>query len=154
MQGRRTLTVGGLLGLTPGDKPAPVSVLTTQHPVALAEQAALLDQVSGGSCWAWAGAAPRAARDPGGLCRAAVPPPPGRHGRHCAASMAATIERTGIGHLLCMVEGGGHPERTVDNIARLGAAVLPALRERFGGVAGHEQAAATAPGPRTKSGST
>ncbi len=96
---------------------------------------------------------PRPARDPQAyaewLCRIH----PVGTADDCAGSMAATIERTGIGHLLCMVEGGGRPERTVDNIARLGAAVLPALRERFGGVGG-QQAAATASGPRTKPGST
>ncbi len=50
----------------------------------------------------------------------------------CIGSMAATIERTGIRHLLCMVEGAGDPARTRENIARLGAEVLPVLRQRFG----------------------
>ncbi len=45
-----------------------------------------------------------------------------------AESMAATIERTGVRHLLCMVEGGGELARTLDNITRLGADVLPAVR--------------------------
>jgi alkanesulfonate monooxygenase SsuD/methylene tetrahydromethanopterin reductase-like flavin-dependent oxidoreductase (luciferase family) len=48
----------------------------------------------------------------------------------CAGAMAATVERTGIRHLLCMVEGGGDRGRTLENIARLGAAVLPAVRRR------------------------
>jgi len=46
--------------------------------------------------------------------------------------MAATVARTGLRHLLLMVEGAGHPARTQENIARLGADVLPALREQAG----------------------
>jgi hypothetical protein len=74
--------------------------------------------------------------------------------QQCAKSMAATIERTGIRHLLCLAEGGGDPARTLDNIARLGTEVLPALRRRFGGPPGHRQAAATDSGPSTNPGST
>ena len=48
--------------------------------------------------------------------------------QQCAESMAATVERTGVRHLLCMVEGGGNRARTLENIARLGAEVLPAVR--------------------------
>src|ERR1019366_6854561 len=36
----------------------------------------------------------------------------------------------GIGHLIVMAEGAGDPVRTSENIARLGAEVLPAWRER------------------------
>ncbi|GAA4635682.1 LLM class flavin-dependent oxidoreductase [Actinoallomurus vinaceus] len=49
----------------------------------------------------------------------------------CVETMAATVERTGIRHLILMVEGAGAPERTRENIARLGAEVLPRLRTRF-----------------------
>jgi alkanesulfonate monooxygenase SsuD/methylene tetrahydromethanopterin reductase-like flavin-dependent oxidoreductase (luciferase family) len=49
----------------------------------------------------------------------------------CVRSLAATIEHTGIEHLILMVEGAGHPERTCANIARLGRDVLPPLRARF-----------------------
>lgn len=59
--------------------------------------------------------------------------------QQCAASMAATIENTGIRHLLCMTEGGGSPSRTLENIARLGAEVLPVVRQ-------HAAALAPAPG--------
>jgi len=75
----------------------------------------------------------------------------------CIASMAATIERTGIRHLLCLVEGAGDPARTRENIARLGAEVLPVLRQRFGslgGGPGHTRASASAAGLRAKPGST
>jgi hypothetical protein len=46
------------------------------------------------------------------------------------ALMAATVERTGIRHLIVMAEGVGDPVRTRENIARLGTEVLPGLRER------------------------
>lgn len=46
----------------------------------------------------------------------------------CVQTMAVTVERTGIRHLILMVEGAGSPERTRENIARLGAEVLPRLR--------------------------
>jgi alkanesulfonate monooxygenase SsuD/methylene tetrahydromethanopterin reductase-like flavin-dependent oxidoreductase (luciferase family) len=48
----------------------------------------------------------------------------------CIQAMAATVARTGLRHLILMVEGAGHPCRTQENIARLGADVLPVLRER------------------------
>jgi hypothetical protein len=44
--------------------------------------------------------------------------------------MAATAERTGIDHLICMVEGSGDPAAVKENIARLGAEVLPVLPGR------------------------
>ena len=47
---------------------------------------------------------------------------------YCVQTMAATIERTGIRHLICMVEAAGDPALTRANIARLGTEVLPALR--------------------------
>jgi len=46
----------------------------------------------------------------------------------CIHAMATTIARTGLRHLVLMVEGAGDPARTQENIARLGAEVLPALR--------------------------
>jgi hypothetical protein len=48
----------------------------------------------------------------------------------CIQVMAATVARTGLRHLVLMVEGAGNPDRTQENITRLGADVLPALRER------------------------
>lgn len=73
---------------------------------------------------------PRPSRDPRAyadrLCRIH----PVGTAADCVASMAATAERTGLRHLLCMVEGAGDPARIRENIARLGAEVLPALRQR------------------------
>jgi alkanesulfonate monooxygenase SsuD/methylene tetrahydromethanopterin reductase-like flavin-dependent oxidoreductase (luciferase family) len=43
----------------------------------------------------------------------------------CAERLAASAERTGIRHFLLMVEGAGARRRTLDNIARLSAQVLP-----------------------------
>lgn len=45
----------------------------------------------------------------------------------CAQRLAITAERTGVRHFLLMVEGAGNRRRTLDNIARLGAQVLPHL---------------------------
>jgi len=56
--------------------------------------------------------------------------------QQCARSMTATIERTGIRHLLCLVEGGGDRARTLENIARLGGEVLPEVRRHAAGPAG------------------
>ncbi|WP_230425170.1 hypothetical protein [Prauserella cavernicola] len=47
---------------------------------------------------------------------------------HCTARLRESVERTGIEHVILMVEGCGSRERTLDTIARLGAEVLPALR--------------------------
>lgn len=46
----------------------------------------------------------------------------------CRRRLAATMARTGIRHVALMVEGSGDPARTRENIRRLGAEVLPALR--------------------------
>lgn len=48
----------------------------------------------------------------------------------CAVSMIATARRTGIDHLICMVEGSGNAAAVRENIARLGAEVLPLLPGR------------------------
>jgi alkanesulfonate monooxygenase SsuD/methylene tetrahydromethanopterin reductase-like flavin-dependent oxidoreductase (luciferase family) len=68
---------------------------------------------------------PRPARDPDAyaelLCRIH---PVGTAG-DCARIMTATMRRTGIKHLICMVEGAGDPAAVQENIARLGAEVLP-----------------------------
>lgn len=71
---------------------------------------------------------PRSPRDPVAytdlLCRL--------HGVGTAAdavtALTASARRTGIGHVVLMVEGAGDRQRTCENIARLGAEVLPSLR--------------------------
>ncbi|MFI7626988.1 LLM class flavin-dependent oxidoreductase [Microbispora rosea] len=47
---------------------------------------------------------------------------------HCVEKITATAARTGLRHLILMVEGAGDRARTLENIARLGAEVLPAVR--------------------------
>ncbi|MFI0351381.1 LLM class flavin-dependent oxidoreductase [Actinomadura sp. 9N407] len=46
----------------------------------------------------------------------------------CAESMIGTVRRTGIRHLILLVEAAGSREATLENIARLGAEVLPKVR--------------------------
>ncbi|MBG0826876.1 LLM class flavin-dependent oxidoreductase [Planomonospora sp. ID67723] len=47
---------------------------------------------------------------------------------HCVASIERTAAATGLRHLILMVEGAGEHARTLENIRRLGAEVLPRLR--------------------------
>jgi alkanesulfonate monooxygenase SsuD/methylene tetrahydromethanopterin reductase-like flavin-dependent oxidoreductase (luciferase family) len=49
---------------------------------------------------------------------------------HCVEKIVATAARTGLRHLILMVEGAGDHARTLENIARLGAEVLPAVRNK------------------------
>jgi alkanesulfonate monooxygenase SsuD/methylene tetrahydromethanopterin reductase-like flavin-dependent oxidoreductase (luciferase family) len=49
---------------------------------------------------------------------------------HCLDKLRTTAQRTGIGHLILLVEGTGDRARTLENITRLGAEVLPSLRDR------------------------
>ncbi|MEO3808145.1 LLM class flavin-dependent oxidoreductase [Sphaerisporangium sp. B11E5] len=46
----------------------------------------------------------------------------------CAAVLRTTIETTGVRHVILAVEGSGDPAATLENVARLGAEVLPAVR--------------------------
>lgn len=46
----------------------------------------------------------------------------------CVEMILRTAEATGLGHLILMVEGAGEHTRTLDNIRRLGAEVLPRVR--------------------------
>jgi alkanesulfonate monooxygenase SsuD/methylene tetrahydromethanopterin reductase-like flavin-dependent oxidoreductase (luciferase family) len=46
---------------------------------------------------------------------------------YCAERLAASVDRTGIRHILLMVEGTGQLRRTVETIERVGAEVVPRL---------------------------
>jgi alkanesulfonate monooxygenase SsuD/methylene tetrahydromethanopterin reductase-like flavin-dependent oxidoreductase (luciferase family) len=46
----------------------------------------------------------------------------------CVQRLAGTLTGVGVRRLMLMVEAGGTPQRTIRNIERLGAEVLPALR--------------------------
>ena len=54
----------------------------------------------------------------------------------CAERLAASAERTGVRHLLLMVEGSGDRDRTLENVARLGAEVAPRLGQPRGTILG------------------
>jgi alkanesulfonate monooxygenase SsuD/methylene tetrahydromethanopterin reductase-like flavin-dependent oxidoreductase (luciferase family) len=47
----------------------------------------------------------------------------------CVEQLVATAERTGIRRILLMVEGAGDPRRTQEDMARLGAEIIPQLAE-------------------------
>ncbi|MEV6860598.1 LLM class flavin-dependent oxidoreductase [Streptosporangium subroseum] len=49
---------------------------------------------------------------------------------HCVEKINRTAEVTGLRHLILMVEGAGDHARTLENIRRLGAEVLPRIRGR------------------------
>jgi alkanesulfonate monooxygenase SsuD/methylene tetrahydromethanopterin reductase-like flavin-dependent oxidoreductase (luciferase family) len=49
---------------------------------------------------------------------------------HCMRTISRTAERTGLRHLILMVEGAGDHNRTLENITRFGAEVLPGLRQQ------------------------
>jgi alkanesulfonate monooxygenase SsuD/methylene tetrahydromethanopterin reductase-like flavin-dependent oxidoreductase (luciferase family) len=71
---------------------------------------------------------PRPARDPAAYARRlcelhAVGTPD-----DCVDSLVTTIERTGIRHLILLVEAGGDP---LENIRRLGTEVLPRIHSHF-----------------------
>lgn len=46
----------------------------------------------------------------------------------CVERIERTAARTGLRHMMLMVEGAGRPARTLENIRRLGAEVLPRIR--------------------------
>ncbi|MEV4243425.1 LLM class flavin-dependent oxidoreductase [Streptosporangium canum] len=50
---------------------------------------------------------------------------------HCVERITRTAEVTGLRHLMLMVEGAGDRARTLENIRRLGAEVLPRVRDRL-----------------------
>jgi alkanesulfonate monooxygenase SsuD/methylene tetrahydromethanopterin reductase-like flavin-dependent oxidoreductase (luciferase family) len=71
---------------------------------------------------------PRPRRDPLGYTRRLCDLHPVGSPRDCAESMIATVRRTGIRHLILMVEGAGSDRATLENITRLGEEVLPLVR--------------------------
>ncbi len=50
---------------------------------------------------------------------------------HCARTLVRTSRATGIEHFILMVEGTGDHRRTLENIRRLGAEVLPSVRGTY-----------------------
>ena len=71
---------------------------------------------------------PRARRDPLAYTRLLCDLHPVGSPRDCAGRMVATVWRTGIRHLILMVEGPGSDDAVLENIVRLGEEVLPLVR--------------------------
>jgi len=71
---------------------------------------------------------PGPSRDPGAYTeRLCAIHPVGDPG-HCVATLETSLRRTGVSHVLMLVEASGTPEGTYENIERIGAEVLPSLR--------------------------
>lgn len=68
------------------------------------------------------------AREPHAYLRHLLDIHPVGSARRCVRRLTETINATGVRRVLLMVEGGGAPAVTLDNIARLGAEVIPHLR--------------------------
>jgi alkanesulfonate monooxygenase SsuD/methylene tetrahydromethanopterin reductase-like flavin-dependent oxidoreductase (luciferase family) len=71
---------------------------------------------------------PRPSRDPVGYTRRMCDLHPVGPPDYCAESLVATVERTGVRHLILLVEAAGSRRATLENIERLGAEVLPKVR--------------------------
>ncbi|RFS81899.1 LLM class flavin-dependent oxidoreductase [Actinomadura spongiicola] len=71
---------------------------------------------------------PRPSPDPVGYTRRMCDLHPVGSPDDCVESLVTTVERTGIRHLIMLVEAAGSRSATLENIARLGADVLPKVR--------------------------
>ncbi|WP_433474121.1 LLM class flavin-dependent oxidoreductase [Spirillospora sp. CA-142024] len=71
---------------------------------------------------------PRPSRDPVAYTRLMCDLHPVGSPDDCVESLVTTAERTGIRHLILLVEAAGSRTATLENIARLGADVLPKVR--------------------------
>lgn len=71
---------------------------------------------------------PRRPRDPVAYTRLMCDLHPIGSPDDCAESLLTTVERTGISHLILLVEAAGSHKATLENITRLGQEVLPRLR--------------------------
>jgi alkanesulfonate monooxygenase SsuD/methylene tetrahydromethanopterin reductase-like flavin-dependent oxidoreductase (luciferase family) len=70
---------------------------------------------------------PKPSRDPIAYTRRLCDIHPVGSPQDCIDRLHASAERTGIRHVLMLVEGTGHHGRTLENITRLGLEVLPQL---------------------------
>jgi alkanesulfonate monooxygenase SsuD/methylene tetrahydromethanopterin reductase-like flavin-dependent oxidoreductase (luciferase family) len=71
---------------------------------------------------------PGPSRDPGEYTERLCAIHPVGDPAHCVATLETSLRRTGVAHVVMFVEASGTPEGTCENIARIGAEVLPALR--------------------------
>ncbi|MFS2291796.1 MAG: LLM class flavin-dependent oxidoreductase [Actinomadura sp.] len=81
---------------------------------------------------------PRPARDPVAYTRRMCELHPVGSPDDCAESLVTTVEKTGIRHLILMVEAAGSRDATLENIGRLGAEVLPKVRAAVPAGAGRD----------------
>jgi alkanesulfonate monooxygenase SsuD/methylene tetrahydromethanopterin reductase-like flavin-dependent oxidoreductase (luciferase family) len=72
---------------------------------------------------------PTAPRDPEEYARLLCELHPVGSPDDCVASLAATVAATGIRHVILLADCTGSRERTLENIARLGAEVIPRVRD-------------------------
>jgi alkanesulfonate monooxygenase SsuD/methylene tetrahydromethanopterin reductase-like flavin-dependent oxidoreductase (luciferase family) len=72
---------------------------------------------------------PRPSRDPHAYTELLCSLHPVGSPDECVERLLASARRTGIEHVIMMVEGAGSREQTLANITRLGAQVLPRLRD-------------------------
>lgn len=71
---------------------------------------------------------PRPARDPVAYTRRMCELHPVGSPDDCVESLVTTVRKTGIEHLILLVEAAGSRAATLENIARLGSDVLPRVR--------------------------
>nr|WP_244194649.1 LLM class flavin-dependent oxidoreductase [Amycolatopsis niigatensis] len=72
---------------------------------------------------------PGPARDPGEYTEKLCAIHPVGPVEYCVETLRTSLRRTGVSHVIMFVEASGTPEGTMANIARIGAEVLPALRD-------------------------
>ena len=73
---------------------------------------------------------PGPSRDPGEYTERLCAVHPVGDAGECVATLETSLRRTGVAHVVMLVEASGTPEGTCENIARIGAEVLPALRRQ------------------------
>ena len=71
---------------------------------------------------------PGPARDPGEYTERLCAIHPVGTAEFCAERLRTSLRRTGVSHVLMLVEASGTPEGTYENIERIGAEVLPVVR--------------------------
>jgi alkanesulfonate monooxygenase SsuD/methylene tetrahydromethanopterin reductase-like flavin-dependent oxidoreductase (luciferase family) len=71
---------------------------------------------------------PRTQRDPAAYARELCDRHPVGDPAYCVASLTSTAQQTGVTHQILLVEAAGSRDRTLENITRLGAQVLPQAR--------------------------
>src|SRR6266550_2496594 len=70
---------------------------------------------------------PQPRRDPGAYVQHLLAMHPVGTPEYCAERLTASVDRTGIRHILLMLEGTGQLRRTVETIERVGSQVVPRL---------------------------